>query len=190
MLNAKQVEDAVRCYNMDGGEFFRRVVREAYHSPFRPTSKPRVSANKAAKLARQEREARKASGLPPTSSSTSAPPEEAATSPLGHFIDHFVMNLPATAIDLLGCFQGIYKPLLGEKEESKSAFYAIWKAYSEARGTKEGNILPFVHCYCFTKEVDDYERDICEVGAELSGTPELRKLNFGCGIASIQVVRI
>ena len=159
---------------MDGGEFFRQVVQEAYHDPFIQSTKPKISANKAAKLARKQREATKPTGLPPAPPTQPQQQEPAQPSPLGSFIDHFVMNLPATAIDLLGCFQGIYKPFLGGTEESKKAFYEKWKAYSEARGLKDGYRLPFVHCYCFTKEVEEYERDICEVSPKDTATPGKR----------------
>ena len=162
---------------MDGGEFFKQAVVEAYSTPFSPRSGPKLSATKAAKLARSEREARKKAGLAPAPASNGSAPHEAPAleglgaeqdAPLGRFIDHFVLNLPATAIEHIGCFRGIYTPLV-HSEAGEERFWNALRCYSEARewdADKEGGYrYPMVHCYCFTKEVDDFQRDICEVRA-------------------------
>ena len=170
-----QLEDNIRTYNMDGGEFFKQAVVEAYKTPFKPRKGPKLSATKAAKLARSEREARRKAGLAPApaingSASHDAPSTEEPgveqDAPLGRFIDHFVLNLPATAIEHIGCFRGMYTPLM-QSEADEEAMWTALRRYSEARGwdvDKEGGYrYPMVHCYCFTKEVDNFQRDICEV---------------------------
>lgn len=62
-------------------------------------------------------------------------------------IDHFVMNLPDTAILFLDAFRGILAP--GEGHD----MMAIYET------------MPMVHCHCFTRELDPYraEADIRQV---------------------------
>ena len=94
----------------------------------------------------------------------SQPPAAAALpSELGHFIDHFVMNLPATAIDLLGCFQGIYAPLRREESADGISFLFRLRAYSAAKQSVDAPHLPMIHCYCFSKAEEAYEADLNEV---------------------------
>ncbi len=76
------------------------------------------------------------------------PPEPDVTIP--PTINHFVMNLPATAIDFVGSFNGIY-----HTHES------LFEPYTERK-------LPMAHVHCFsTKSVDGnakkaIEMEICE----------------------------
>ncbi|KIM88837.1 hypothetical protein PILCRDRAFT_813821 [Piloderma croceum F 1598] len=71
-------------------------------------------------------------------------------------IDHFVMNLPDSAINFLDAFRGIMSPAsLGR---DVSAIY---------------NVMPMVHCYCFTRELeyDKAEVDIRKRVEEQLGYP-------------------
>lgn len=73
-------------------------------------------------------------------------------------MNHFVMNLPASAIEFLDAYRGLYLPLLeleGAREEVE-------------RVGEEG--LPMVHCYCFTKDVGKggAEKDILQVRRRIS----------------------
>lgn len=161
-----KVDTYMRCDNMDGRKYFKKAVLDAYHNPFSTT---RTSTS--ARQARRERELQKAgSAEGPATASPSVPPKETTSfhPALGKFIDHFVLNLPATAIDFLDSFQGIYTPFMQGSEAEEQTFRADLEAYSRARGVAEGNRLPMVHCYCFTKELDDYEQDICQVCHEPS----------------------
>jgi len=84
--------------------------------------------------------------------STPIPPSTTITIP--QTISHFVMNLPATAIDFLGSFNGLYWGY-------KSLFEPITK-------TK----LPMVHVHCFSTKSEDNVRehkDICERISEKLG---------------------
>lgn len=157
-----KVEHNMRIANMDGGEFFRQSVVDAYKDPF-IAPKPKLSNMQLRKLRNRSGIAESNAGQVAQTSITSTVSNTAPGTALGSFIDHFVLNLPATAIDLLGCFQGLYRPLYGDSAKKKVEVIAALVAYSRARGQMEKLRLPMVHCYCFTKEVDTYEADINKV---------------------------
>lgn len=158
---------------MDGREFFRQAVQELYNNPFTARSGPRLSANKAAKLARHEREERKKSNIAVGSKTsignTTDHSEEAKNGLPGRFADHFVLNLPATAITFLDAFQGIYTPLLVSSSGQRKTFlnhlseYTTWRSPHIEQEKVQRYRLPMVHCYCFTKEVDAPGPDINQV---------------------------
>ena len=151
-VKLNKVDKTVRCENMDGGAFFRQAVVDAYKNPFRKPIKPN---NKRAAVAKSAGNATQATAQP--HAAAVLPPE------LGHFIDHFVMNLPATAIDLLGCFQGIYAPLRREESADGISFLFRLRAYSAAKQSVDAPHLPMIHCYCFSKAEEAYEADLNEV---------------------------
>jgi tRNA (guanine37-N1)-methyltransferase len=64
-------------------------------------------------------------------------------------ISHFVMNLPDSAITFLDAFRGILAPSSGSVNDMQALY----------------DVLPMVHCHCFTREVDRdaAERDIRQV---------------------------
>lgn len=75
--------------------------------------------------------------------------------PIPPTISHFVMNLPASAIDFLSCYRGLYA--------GQEALFAP--------NTKTD--LPMVHVHCFALKSDDDEPriDVCErVSKELGIT--------------------
>ena len=65
-------------------------------------------------------------------------------------IDHFVMNLPESAIDFLDAFRGFLSP--------ENIGIDAMEIY---------DVMPMIHCYCFTREL---ESDKAEV--------DIRKVRF------------
>lgn len=120
-----------------------------WNEPFAPYSKPLSSKTKS-KLARQATK----SAQDPFSTSTPTPTADSTPSlPPRPLINHFVMNLPALAIEFLDAFKGLYRPLF----ELEGAREAVEEAGEAA--------LPMVHCYCFTKSPETAEEDILEVSS-------------------------
>ncbi|CAO3664607.1 unnamed protein product [Rhizopus stolonifer] len=66
--------------------------------------------------------------------------------------DHFVMNLPATAIEFLDAFRGLY-----------SDYKNLYDANAK---------LPSIHCHCFTKSSDPLEDITQRVGKVMGGLPD------------------
>jgi tRNA (guanine37-N1)-methyltransferase len=168
---------------MDGRHFFRQAVKELYDNPFPARAGPRVSASRAAKQARHEREQKKkgvqlsetetvattssVNGKEATSASSTATPTTTPSLP-GRFVEHCILNLPATALEFLDGFQELYTPSVNGSQEDRKIFLEQLAEYSKSRNTEtwDGQYrFPMVHCYCFTKEVEEYEKDICEVRA-------------------------
>jgi tRNA (guanine37-N1)-methyltransferase len=65
--------------------------------------------------------------------------------------DHFIINLPDSSIQFLDAFRDLYQPL----SDSEGFLDAV----------KIKSRLPLLHCYCFTKQVDEPESDICQVSS-------------------------
>ncbi|KAK3695472.1 Met-10+ like-protein-domain-containing protein [Podospora appendiculata] len=86
----------------------------------------------------------------PAKGAPAAPRPAPKRIPIPATISHFVMNLPASAIEFLGCYRGLYA--------GQEALFA------PATDTK----LPLVHVHCFSfkrvKDTDEplYRDDICE----------------------------
>lgn len=127
-----KVSDFVTPFNMDGREFIKFSAKSLEESePVTVKIAPKQRRSKAAE---------------------SQPPPQVYDRPA--IVDHYVMNLPATAIEFLDAFQGVYA--------GKEALFAP--------NTEQK--LPMVHVYCFSghseNEVDDHI-DICERVSERIG---------------------
>ena len=141
------MQSTLRVDEMDGREFIRQSALTFWNNRFPPY---RPVTNKEKRSRRHVQEANTSS----TSSPTPGPPPENAlprepTRP--QIVQHFIMNLPDSALTFLDAFWGLFTPLADEPG---------FQAVLEVAG------LPLVHVYCFTKELDpvEAERDICEVG--------------------------
>jgi len=137
---------------MDGREFIRKAVEDLEKNGYRPANMVMPTNNKGKKDT-------KAAATTPTPSTTETKPEteptsEASTSSTPAFktFDHFVMNLPATAIEFLDAFRGLFKG-------------------REAQITQPKVQLPMIHCHCFSKsetpEDDVRERVESVMGGKL-----------------------
>lgn len=84
--------------------------------------------------------------------------------PERRLIDHFVMNLPATAIEFLDAFRGAYKGIAGEELEQEL------QRRIETQGKE--TVFPMVHVHCFTKDLEEPYQDICKRANKALGIPE------------------
>lgn len=135
---------------MDGREFIHKAVEDLEKNGYRPANMVMPTNNKGKK-------GTKAATTPTPSTETKSetePTSEATTSSTPAFktFDHFVMNLPATAIEFLDAFRGLFKG-------------------REAQITQPKVQLPMIHCHCFSKsetpEDDVRERVESVMGGKL-----------------------
>ncbi|EAW09394.1 tRNA (guanine) methyltransferase [Aspergillus clavatus NRRL 1] len=145
-VKRNKVEGFVTPFNKDGREFIRWSAQELLEAePVTITIHPKVR--------RDKKTGKRVEQAPP-------PHPEEYHRPL--FFDHYVMNLPATAIEFLDAFAGVYA--------GKESLFA----------PQTSQRLPMVHVYCFSghseNELDDHI-DICQRISERIGytiTPEDR----------------
>ncbi|KAG0053167.1 tRNA(m(1)G37)methyltransferase [Gryganskiella cystojenkinii] len=142
-------------YNLDGREFIRKAVADLEASGYKgvPPSAPVTKKNSGKGGAKKEDTPTAAAAAPvpapaPVTESTSTSTD---SNRLKTF-DHFVMNLPATAIEFLDAFRGLFKGREEQIPEPKVQ-------------------LPMIHCHCFSKseepEVDVRERVEAVMGGKL-----------------------
>ncbi|GAA6013619.1 hypothetical protein JCM11491_002728 [Sporobolomyces phaffii] len=149
--NAKinKAEATVRTANEDARDFIRSSVMAVWETPF-PAYVPPLSNKERNRRNREARGFAASTSTPPTTAEPAPqPPAETPALPPRRIINHFVMNLPASAIEFLDAYRGLYREL-----------YA--KHGDEAREAIKQVGLPLVHCYCFTKDIEGAEKDICE----------------------------
>ncbi|KAG9326776.1 hypothetical protein KVV02_008666 [Mortierella alpina] len=131
-----KLKDNLHIYNLDGREFVRKAVADLEKSGYqRPPEAPVVVKGKkgAAKTTPQ---------APTLTPATEQPAKTEAAAPGFKTFDHFVMNLPATAIEFLDAFRGLFQG-------------------REAQITEPKTQLPMIHCHCFSKS-DKPEDDVRE----------------------------
>ncbi|CAL5866120.1 uncharacterized protein PFLUO_LOCUS327 [Penicillium psychrofluorescens] len=142
-----KVQEFVTPFNQDGRAFIRFAAKELLDAePVTVTIKPKARRDRKRKANESQQEE------PPS------PPPEMYTRP--SIVDHYVMNLPATAIEFVDAFPGLYT--------GKEALFS----------PNTSQKLPMIHVYCFSghsdNEVDDHI-DICQRISERLGytiTPE------------------
>ncbi|KAJ1930949.1 tRNA(m(1)G37)methyltransferase, partial [Linderina pennispora] len=71
--------------------------------------------------------------------------------------DHVVMNLPAIAIEFLDAFRGLFWSVTGNDEGSAD---------------DQAVPMPVIHAHCFTKQLDEPERDILQRACRAMGYPQ------------------
>ncbi|KAJ5038854.1 uncharacterized protein L3040_006533 [Drepanopeziza brunnea f. sp. 'multigermtubi'] len=128
------VQNFVRPYCEDGHTFIHKAADDLLH--LTATNQNTVSVRSKAKRPRG------AAPLVPAPSPTlvTIPPT----------ISHFVMNLPATAIDFVGSFNGLYH-----------SHEKLFTPYTDVK-------LPMVHVHCFSTKSDDNVRETMEICERIS----------------------
>ncbi|KAG0250007.1 tRNA(m(1)G37)methyltransferase [Mortierella polycephala] len=132
-----KIKDNLHIYNLDGREFVRKAVEDLEKSGYkRPPEAPVVAKGKkgGAKASVPKPE--------PTPASTAAVEPVVERSHAFQTFDHFVMNLPATAIEFLDAFRGLFHGREEQIPEPKTQ-------------------LPMIHCHCFSKS-DKPDEDVRE----------------------------
>ena len=153
-----KVEQTLRVTETDGREFIKRVAQSVWEDPFDEWVSV-AGKRKAGRDARRIREAAPAVATDNVADSLAklaingekrGPPAPKKLPP--QLVDHFVMNLPDSALEFLDAFQGCYASLPS---------FDTWKA----RYTEDDCPMPMVHVYCFTREMErpSAEADICKV---------------------------
>jgi len=104
---------------------------------------------------KRQREKQSSDAHPPKTESS-----DAAIALSRNKITHFVMNLPDSALEFLDAFRGFLAPR-GQDGGRLDGVYAI---------------MPMVHCYCFTRELDPHkaEVDIRQVCGHAAGYANMR----------------
>ncbi len=132
MLTARKVNSFVKPFNEDGRTFIRTATRNLMNSDAQVDITPKEPRTK--KLARDRSRSR-----------------VYMTSP--KFFNHYVLNLPASAISFLSAFIGVYT------------------GCSDSFEPHQSRKLPMVHVHCFNTKSDDsteVEEKICrEISEQL-----------------------
>ncbi|KAH8426717.1 tRNA(m(1)G37)methyltransferase [Aspergillus melleus] len=138
-VKRNRVEPFVTPFNQDGRDFIRWSAKELVELGPQQVSLPHK---------RRERRSARKEEQPPM------PPPEVMTRPT--VFDHYVMNLPAIALEFLDAFPGLYA--------GKESLFAPHTSQA----------LPMIHVYCFSghseDETDDHA-DICKRITERIGHP-------------------
>ncbi|PGG96318.1 tRNA (guanine(37)-N1)-methyltransferase [Blastomyces parvus] len=128
-----KVREYVMPYNMNGRDFIRFASEQLYQqSPLTVVHRT--------KIPKEERETSPIRQRKPKLFHT-----EHLTCP--RTFDHYVMNLPATAIEFLDAFRGVY-----------AGMQELFQPYTNRQ-------LPLIHVYCFSTNSEDEaveRKDICE----------------------------
>jgi len=131
-----KVTNLVQTSCEDGRNFIKTIAKRVYDSPLPPFTGPPSSRTQHDKEKRRARASQNGENLLPKPDMQSR-----------RRIDHFVMNLPDTAISFLDTFRGI---LAVDEHYDLASIYET---------------MPIVHCHCFTRELDPQkaEADIRQV---------------------------
>lgn len=161
-IQRNKVGRFVKPFNMDGRKFIRFAAEELHKSPpAEVTIKAKVPRHEQKRMQKEQSKSDQPSNSPhPQSPSRKSPrskspkPEDKVTLTCPRTFDHFVMNLPATAIEFLDAFIGVYT---GQE--------SLFHPHTNRK-------LPMIHVYCFSthSEEEHVEHvDICNRISEQIG---------------------
>ncbi|EOR04144.1 tRNA (guanine(37)-N1)-methyltransferase [Wallemia ichthyophaga EXF-994] len=127
-IKQNKVDSFVRPSNLDGREFIKSAHKSLKSNPF-PETTPILTQ-------KQQKELKRSVTQFPTH-----PPQD--------YIDHYVMNLPATAIEFLDAFKPTYTEIQQQNKHNQQALSLT---------------RPMVHVHCFSKAEDKQlaTAEICE----------------------------
>jgi tRNA (guanine37-N1)-methyltransferase len=164
-IDKNKVGALVRASCEDGREFIRNVVWRAAEEPFPAYTGPPLGS-RAKKMAQRKL---RAEGQTPDALQVDSPRgeggEEDGAVPSAaprRAVNHFVMNLPDSAITFLDAFRGVLSQPpaspASAKPDAKSGAGGHSRDLSGIYDAK----MPMVHCHCFTRELEfeGAERDI------------------------------
>ncbi|CAO1634387.1 unnamed protein product [Parajaminaea phylloscopi] len=159
-----RVDQGVGSFCEDGRAFIRDSVCRVWNQEVGKEWKGIVVSR--TKEEKAKRKARLATdGEPSTTLEETASGKELVTPP-SRLTDHFIMNLPATAIEFLDAYRGLYTALAHKISGGCEAIRAEMQAKS--RDNPRGG-RPFVHVHTFTKDMEDPAGDICRRANEALG---------------------
>ncbi|WFD26303.1 tRNA (guanine(37)-N(1))-methyltransferase [Malassezia nana] len=144
-VTQNKVEGHCHTFNEDGHEFIRASAVRAWDAAFSAHDNSLLSERQKRKERRRLRE----EGVPEPAPATMEPPHR--------LIDHFVMNLPATALEFLDAFRGLYVRLAAHIGHE-----ALLTELDARRNVPGLEPWPMVHVHCFTKDVERAGADICQ----------------------------
>ncbi|KAG0229354.1 tRNA(m(1)G37)methyltransferase [Actinomortierella wolfii] len=155
----------LKLYNIDGRDFIRQAVEDLAKSGYNAQVakqrevallKKQQEVKEKSKQKKQTKESGEEKQNTQEAASASAAAVATSVSTLesgSNFktFDHFVMNLPASAIEFLDAFRGLFKGKEAEIPEPKRQ-------------------LPMIHCHCFSKS-EEPEKDVKERVEAVMGGP-------------------
>ncbi|PGH14667.1 hypothetical protein AJ80_05848 [Polytolypa hystricis UAMH7299] len=168
IIERNKVEDFVKGYNMDGREFIKKATKSLYtekRAEVVVTMKQKLPLTQQQQQHQQQKEQKQQSRKSKDGDRSPSPPSrrmlfKTTTLTCPRTFDHYIMNLPASAIEFLDAFIGLYA---GEQ--------SLFQPTTDRK-------LPLIHVYCFSTNSADISidhRDICERVSERLGftiTPE------------------
>lgn len=132
-----KVTPFVKAFNEDGATFIRQAAKRLLAEQRSFQKRPKATTSRTMTKAEREK-------------ATAEAQRNTVTITEPHTIDHFVMNLPETAIDFLHSFRGLYA---GHQDIFTGA---------------DGRALPMVHVYTFQQRKDTIEEERAELLQRLS----------------------
>jgi tRNA (guanine37-N1)-methyltransferase len=138
-IRRNKVGEYVRSFNEDGRTFVRASTAELLRTEYKVDIMPKVKKE-------QKRSAQNGITAPAKPLKTLAQPR---------IFNHYIMNLPASAITFVPSFIGLYRNIPGISEE-------------EIRGLLKEHGYPMVHVYCFSTKSDDNVAETKEICEEMS----------------------